>query len=119
MIRAKYEAARRADFSMKLGPSGAVTCVTIRCTTGAKPPTVKMGLDVPPRREVGIDQRPQCREEMSMRQVRLTRAVADANVTALVTVARCWVLMRRDMPVNRERPPGCDGKTFAEDWRIL
>jgi hypothetical protein len=24
--------------------------------------------------------------------------------------------MRRDMPVNREGPPGYDGKTFAREW---
>src|SRR6516164_375726 len=41
----------------------------------------KDGPDVPPRGKVGIDQRPQRREEMSMRKIRLSRAVADANVT--------------------------------------
>src|SRR6516225_861879 len=40
------------------------------------------GPDGAPRREAGSDQRPQCREEMSMRKARLTCAVADANVTA-------------------------------------
>jgi hypothetical protein len=32
---------RRADFSMKVGQSGAVTCVTTRCTIGVKPPSAK------------------------------------------------------------------------------
>ena len=45
------------------------------------------GLDVPPRRKVGIDQRPQCRKEMSMREVSLTGAVTDANVAALAQYA--------------------------------
>lgn len=42
------------------------------------------------RREAGIDQRPQCREEMSMRKVRLTAAVADAGIAALAQHAMAF-----------------------------
>jgi len=50
----------------------------------------KDGLDVPPRREVGFDQRRQW-EEMALRQVRLTGAIADTGIAALAQHAMAFL----------------------------
>src|ERR1700730_15403914 len=55
-------------------------------------------LDVPPRRKVGFDQRPQW-EEMPMRKIRLSGAVADAGIAALAQYAMAFT---------------CDGGRFGK-----
>ena len=50
----------------------------------------KDGLDVPPRREVGSDQRPQW-EEMPMREIRLAGAIADTGIAVLAQHAMAFL----------------------------
>src|SRR5262249_25772834 len=50
----------------------------------------KYGLDIPPRRQVGLDQRPQW-EEMPMREIRLAGAIADTGIAALAQHAMAFL----------------------------
>jgi hypothetical protein len=99
---------------MKLGWCGGNLCHDLMHDR-RKAARCKYGFDVPPRREVGIDQHPQCRKEMSMRKVRLTGAVADAGIAALAQHAMAFTCDGGRVDDTRRQQVSPEPKRFRRE----